>query len=122
MSKFLVERTAAGWLGNTCATCNTHKHDDGFVNTNLDVTGRGRAYICAGCVREMAREVGCLDPQQAQQLRNICDEITAAAEKAQSDLAAAKENMVVPLAEVIDFLAEREARRPAETKPATVPA
>jgi hypothetical protein len=120
LSKFLLEPSAAMSLGNTCAGCNTHKHDDGFVNTNFDVLGRGRLYFCAGCVWEMGRVVGCLDPQQAQILRDSCDEIAAASERMADELQATKENMVVPLAEVIDFLKERETRRPNEPAPASV--
>lgn len=113
MSKFLVEPSASMALGNTCAGCMTHKHDHGFINTNLDVLGRGRIYFCAGCVHEMARNVGCLDPQQAQQLRDVADEVAAASDRMREELEVVKQNLVVPLAEVIDLVRERERRRPA---------
>lgn len=114
MSKFLVEPTASMVIGNTCAGCSTHKHEDGFVNTNVDILGRGRVYFCAGCVREMARNVGCLDPKQAAELRATVDDINAAGQRLADELAVVKQNLVVPLAEVIDLVREREKRRPAE--------
>jgi hypothetical protein len=123
LSKFLHEPTASLAVGNTCAFCSTHRHDRGFVNLLIDdrplegQSHRGRLYACAGCADEIGRAVGCLDPQQAQRLRDAMDEIAEGADKLASELASTKENMVVPLGEVIDFLKERELRRPNEPAP-----
>lgn len=118
MSKFLLEPTASMAIGNLCAFCNTHKHERGFVNLLIndrpaDNQGpRGRLYACAGCVDEMTSLVGGLEPRKAQELRDIADELGETAERLRGELQEAADNRVVPLAEVIDLVRERDKRRP----------
>lgn len=99
-------------LGNTCAGCSTHKHADGFVNTNLDILGRGRVYFCAGCVREMAHELGGIDKHQLHALHGQLEELSAAAERLMAEVERERLDKVVPLADVIDFFEEKKKRRP----------
>lgn len=53
-----------------CLICSTHQHPDGFVDTGVDLNPpHGRAYLCAGCVYQLARVLGCLSPEEAGKLR-----------------------------------------------------
>lgn len=123
MSKFLLERSASMAIGNTCAFCNTHKHPRGFVNLLINdrppegQQNLGRLYGCASCIDEMTHLVGGLAPDQVAVLHGQLDELGSEIERVQIELQAAKENMSVPLAEVIDFVREKERRRPAEPAP-----
>jgi hypothetical protein len=105
MPDFLVVAQPTS-VGNTCALCNTHRDDRGFVNLNFDVMGYGRLHCCAGCADQIGRAVGGLDPQQASRLHGIADELGETAERLQAELAAEKLNKVVPLNDVASYFNE----------------
>lgn len=109
-------------LGTSCWTCNTSAHKEGFVQFNgRHVQGYGTVALCIGCVYELGRVPGMLDPEQTAQLRGVVDELTETAESLQGQLAAEKINKYVPLADVVDFFDERSKRRPEEPVPVTAP-
>lgn len=116
MSKFLVEPTASMCVGNTCATCNTHKHERGFVNLLIDRLGIGRFYVCAGCADEIGRAVGGHDPRQVAEAREREEEYVAALAAKDVEIAAAQAAKVVPLVDVMELLADRAAKKQAPAK------
>ena len=103
-----------------CQSCSTHSHPDGFVDLIAEgplqeVPGFGlaaaaRVYLCAGCLRQAARHVGCLEPKQADDLGRRLGEANSRINQLEADLAAEQENKLVSLADVRELVRQRGGR------------
>ena len=100
-----------------CTIC--HRQDGPYISPGAfgDETGN-KIYYCKRCVTSLAESFSLPTDHDVAQLRGIVDELTEQCERAQSEIEQLKANMSVPLAEVIDFVREREKRRPETVKTA----
>lgn len=80
-----------------CATCLSHKDKDGFVDLLVDTPINGRLYMCATCLYQAGRKMGMLDPESAERLGMVVQEVSAHAEYLTLELEREKENKVVSL-------------------------
>lgn len=88
-----------------CRTCTTSHCPAGFIDTGLE-DHSGRWYICAGCVRQAAVIVGCLDPgDHARMLDNLADQV-AETRRITAELEQALADRTVPLDDLRAVLAE----------------
>ena len=110
MSRFVF--VPNGDAGNICLACQTHSCPDGFVDLQAeDAIGRALR-ICASCLYQASIPVGCLDPKEAAALEARTERAEIRAAELEDELAEEKGNKYVALAEVIDLVKERQARRP----------
>jgi hypothetical protein len=70
-------------------------------------------YLCKTCVGVAATALGWLAPNVRAELEELVENCQSTIRGLNAQIEQAKDNMVVPLAEVIDFLEERAKRRPA---------
>lgn len=106
-----------------CVACSTHRHDRGFVDLAVegpvfghdqagnpvvppgrDFAPSGRLYLCASCVDQAARKVGCLDPEQAQAFAEASARDANRIVELEARLAAEEANKVVSLADARTML------------------
>jgi hypothetical protein len=106
-----------------CLTCSTHQHPDGFVDTGVDLNPpHGRAYLCAGCVYQLARAVGCLSPAEAQKLRERIDVLNAEAESLVVALEDERDNKTVSVTDLLTMFEQaKQARKNAPPEMAYQP-
>lgn len=101
-----------------CILCTAQRHPRGFLRaTSLNRPGIGATWFCAGCFEPAAEALGMLSVPNVAVLHGQLEEMSVANEELAARLEEAKANMSVPLADVIDFVAERAKRRP-EPEPA----
>lgn len=118
-----------------CAACSTHACAEGFVDMVAstatagfhdgapmppapDEPTYGRLYLCARCVWEAARRVGCLDPQQAAQLREEHEQCGLMLEQAKQLVEEERASKVVTLADVERLVTGLQAKAAAAKKAA----
>lgn len=90
----------------TCLGCNAHRHEDGFVDTLAEDAAGRRLYLCAECVRQAARKVGCYAPKEVADLKAEVAAANARAAELEDELAVERANKVVSLADVKKILKE----------------
>lgn len=117
-----------------CAACSTHACHEGFVDFVATTATQGfengapmqplpgepmygRLYLCARCVWTAARLVGCLDPQQADELTALTVRASAEADVLRDELAAERASKLS--AEDVAALKALAARKPARKPEAT---
>lgn len=72
-SKFLLVGEPLQQLPHKCCACsrygsNIPEEPLEFIDFNLDIEFYGKIFICVDCVREMANQLGFMDPSQVKQL------------------------------------------------------
>jgi hypothetical protein len=120
MPEFTLKETAE-WSPSCCFMCGTHAGPFIDMRRNrmnvLTAEGMremvGHVYLCVGseerpgCVMQMARAAGCLDPGVAATLRDEVVVANARAAKLEGELEDAIANRVVKVSDVVDLVAER---------------
>ena len=77
MSEFHL-RQEATISPTICFTCQTHAGP--FIDTEVEMPGHGHVWICVGsderpgCIMQMARLAGCLDPADVRKLKKRVDD------------------------------------------------
>src|SRR5262245_37096217 len=103
----LVQQAAAS--PTRCALCQSHEGP--FIDTGVEFLGYGWVYICtssdrrSGCVRQMGRLDGMMDEEVVSEAMRQLDVLRARVQELEAEL---EESKVVPMAEVIDYLTDRE--------------
>lgn len=96
-------------LGTHCWTCNTSAHPEGFVQFNgMHVNAYGTVALCVGCVYELGRVPGMIDPDQAADMDARFDEALEELSVANEQLAYEREHKVVSLTDVLALTKEQK--------------
>lgn len=95
----------------TCPFCHTHADKRGFADRAIELPHYGRLQICAGCAISLGRLFGLVDPEKLQAAQDFGTTLHEENAELRRKLEEERMNKYVPLAEVIDFVAEHEKRR-----------
>lgn len=71
----------------------------------------GRMYLCATCLDQAARVMGCLDPEQAQRLRNNLGAAEEKIKELEAALEEEKQAKVIDLQDLKLFFRDKELRK-----------
>ena len=100
-----------------CVTCMTGSDRDGFVDLLVDMVHPiGHLYMCAHCLYQAGRQVGMLDPDQAQ---NLTDRLVAGQNtitQIQAELDSLKAKHLQSREEILDLFDDFGIKPPKEPK------
>lgn len=83
----------------------------GFVDLLVDNPVSGRMYLCATCLDQAARVMGCLDPEQAQRLRNNLGAAEEKIKELEAEVEFEKANKVMSEQQMKHWFRDKELKR-----------